>query len=280
MKNIIRTFVAIILSATAIFAQNIKSEQIEVPFTMDRNLILIKAKINSEPEQSFIFDTGTGGIVLSETVVKEYRLKSGGFTIMTSPNGGLKEKVQNVKIKMLTVGKLSLKKIKTVAVKPENIFSPNAVGIIGLSAFNGNLLSIDYQKAKLIFQKGSLKSNEKTIPIDTRDILEGKVNLLGKEVLAHFDCGSPGFITIPLEWKSLYKLKYEPVFFAKGRTPGGEFEVYRSQLDGEIKIGSLTLNDPEISLFTGGFNAVNFGFQFFKKYKITIDWKSKLMQID
>ena len=280
-NNLILLFILSIFVST-IFAQNptATANQIEIPFTMDRNLVIIKGKINNKYEHNFIFDTGTGGVVLNENLAKKYRLKFSGFTIMSSPNSEKSEKLKNAIIPQISFGKLALKKIKAVAVSPETIFSPDAAGIIGLSAFDGNLVTIDYQNSKIIIQKGSLKPNDKTIAIDTTNILEAKVNLRGKEVLANFDSGAPGFITIPMEWKNDYKLKSDPVLMGKGRTPGGEFEVYKSQLDGEIKIGSIVLTDPEITLFTGGFKAINLGYQFFKRYTVTIDAKNKLMQIN
>lgn len=286
MRNIITLLFILSLLVASVAAQNLttatntNTNQIEVPFTLDRHLVIIKGKINNKDVVDFIFDTGTTGIVLSETFAKKYQFKAKGFTIMKSPNGDLSEKVQNVTIPQLGFEGLNLKKAKAVTVKPQMIFSPTAAGIIGLKAFKGHLVTIDYKNSKLIFQKGSLKPNEKTIPIDVTNILDAKVNLLGKEVLANFDNGAPGFITIPMEWKNDYKLKSDPVLMGKGKTPGGEFEVYISRLDGELKIGSIVLKDPEITLFTGGFKAINFGSQFFKKYTITIDAKSKLMQIE
>jgi len=104
--------------------------------------------------------------------------------------------------------------------------------------------------------------------------------LNNKEVLAHFDCGGAGYISIPKTWSSIYKLKAEPVFFAKGRTPMGDFDVFKADLDGTIEIGNYRLTNPKISLVTGDFFfAVNFGFEFFKEHLITIDTKNKLLQI-
>lgn len=260
-------------------ATETNKNQIEVPFKLDRHLVVIKGKINNNDEVDFIFDTGTTGVVLSETFADKYQLKGKGFTTMRSPNGNMSEQVRNLNIPQLGFNGLNLKNAKGVAVKPQMIFSPNAAGIIGLRAFKGHLVTIDYQNSKLIFRKGNLKPNEKTIPIDTTNIVEAKVNLQGKEVLAHFDNGGPGFITIPMEWKDNYKLKSKPVLMGKGRTPGGEFDIFRAQLDGEMRIGSIVLKDPEITLFTGGFNGINIGSQFFKRYTITIDAKNKLMQL-
>jgi hypothetical protein len=275
-KNLV--FILGLLAATATFAQ--KNEQFEVPFTMDRNLIVIKGKFDNNEALDFIFDTGTTGIVLNEEIAKKNQFKASGTVRMGSPMGqGKEEEVPLVMIPKLDFNGLVLTENKAVAVNPQQIFSPTAAGIVGISAFEGNLITIDYANSKLIFKKGELSPDKNTIEIDPTHILEGKISLNGKHVLANFDCGSPNFIAIPKEWTADYKLKSEPKLMGRGMTPSGEFEVYVAEFDGEIAIGSLVFNNPKIELLTGQFKAVNLGFRFFKKHLITIDTKHKLMQI-
>ncbi len=57
---------------------------------------------------------------------------------------------------------------------------------------------------------------------------------------------------------NIYKLKSEPKFINKGRTPMGDFDVFKADF----------------------FNSINFGYEFFKEHLITIDTKNKLIQIN
>ena len=70
MKNLVTSllFFAIITNS---YAQ--KSKLIEIPFTMDRNLILIKVDLDKNKSSSFIFDTGTEGIMLLDSVANSYK---------------------------------------------------------------------------------------------------------------------------------------------------------------------------------------------------------------
>lgn len=283
MKRIIGLFFTVVFALGITSAQEKKAapgSSFEVPFKMDRNLILIKGKLNQQEAADFIFDTGTQGVVLSTEQAQRNKLKTKGYTKLGSPNGEVAEKVQKVIVPSLDFNGLRLKNSLAVAVNPSNIFSPTAIGIIGLSAFDGYLVSIDYQQAKLIFRKGKLAATDKSLAIDVRNILEATVELNDKKVLAYFDCGAPGFIAVPMEWRKDLKLQSEPVLIGKGQTPGGTFEVYKAQLDGQIRIGALTIQNPNITLLTGGFDGINFGFEFFRQYRITIDAKHKVMEID
>jgi hypothetical protein len=278
MKTIAVVLLASILSATVGLAQKGPTE---IPFTMDRNLILIKAKVNGKKEYSFIYDTGTTGLVLSEKLVEENKIKITGTTTMQSPNSSEPDKVNTLVVPKMSFNGFEIKNLDGVAVPPQQIFSPNASGIIGLSAFKGNLVTIDFKNSKLIVRKGKLEPTEKgVLKVDFSRAPEAFVKVNGEDMLAVFDCGGPTEMSFPMEWKSKLKLKSEPVLFAKARTPGGEVEVYKTQLDGIISFGSIEFKDPTIMLVTGGFGAINFGNPFFQKYITTLDMASQLMRFD
>lgn len=274
IKNLLLSICLLTVSQT--FAQT--KNKIEIPFTLDRNLILIKANLTDNGEQTFIFDTGTESIMLWNELANKYKVV--GLDSMTTPDGVFVETQEKVNIPDVNFGHLKL--INKVATKmpKQMIFSNKAVGIIGMQTFVGYMITLDYVNSKLILEKGSLTKQSDVIPINIDHILQTKVMLNNKEVLAHFDCGGAGYISIPKTWNSIYKLKAEPVFFAKGRTPMGDFDVFKADLDGTIEIGNYKLTNPKINLVTGDFFfAVNFGFEFFKEHLITIDTKNKLLQI-
>jgi hypothetical protein len=272
-----KLFLIIILAAaTATFAQ--KNKKYEIPFTMDRNLIIIKAQITKNATYNFVFDTGTEGIMLLDSLANQYKV-SGLDTIIT-PKGEFAGTQEKVLIPKIGFEGLILKNKDAIKMPRQMLFSNKAVGIIGMQTFMGYMITLDYKNSKLILQKGSLLQQPNTIPINLDHLLEAKVKLNGKEVLAHFDCGAAGYISVPKRWDSIYKLKTEPVFFTKGRTPMGDFDVFKAGLEGEIEVGNYKISNPKINLVTGDFfYSINFGYEFFKEHLITIDTKNKLMQI-
>jgi hypothetical protein len=262
--------------ANPILAQ--KNTKIEIPFTMDRNLVVIKAKINYNEIRNFIFDTGTEGIMLLDSIANQYKVS--GLDTLVTPTGEFVGTQEKVTVPEIRFEELSLKNIQAAKMPRQMLFSDQVVGIIGMQAFVGYLITLDYVNSKLILEKGDLKPQVNVIPINLDHILEAKVKLNNKEVLAHFDCGGAGYISVPKSWDSIYKLKTEPILVGKGRTPMGDFDVYKTELDGAIEIGNYKISNPKISLVTGDFFfAINFGYGFFKEHRITIDTKNKLMKI-
>jgi CubicO group peptidase (beta-lactamase class C family) len=149
-----------------------------------------------------------------------------------------------------------------------------------MQTFRGYIVTLDYKNSKIILKKGDLNPSKNTIPINLDHILEAKIFLNNKEVLAHFDCGAPGYIAIPKRWNNIYALKSEPILHRRGRTPMGDFDIYNANLNGDVKIGNYEIKNPAITLVTGDFFfAVNFGYDFFKDNLISIDTKNMLMEI-
>lgn len=263
-------------AATATFAQ--KNKQIDIPFTMDRNLIIIKAQIAKNVTHSFIFDTGTANIMLLDSIANQYKVA--GLDTIVTPNGEFVGTQAKVVLPKISFEGLTLKEKNAIAMPRQMLFSDKVVGIIGMQTFMGYMITLDYKNSKIILQKGSLFQQPNVIPINLDHILEAKVILNNKEVLAHFDSGGASYISIPKSWDSIYKLKTEPVLSNKGRTPMGDFDVFNADLDGDIEVGNYKIYNPKISLVTGNFFfAVNFGYGFFREHLITIDTKNKLMQI-
>ncbi len=273
-KNIVLSCSLFITIAS--FAQ--KNTAIEIPFTMDRNLILIKAKLTNNGTQNFIFDTGTEGIMLWNELASKYKVV--GLDSMTTPDGVFVETQEKVSIPIITFDGLSLNNKVATKMPRQMIFSNKAAGIIGMQTFVGYMITLDYTNSKIILEKGSLINEKNTIPINLDHILEAIVKINNKEVLAHFDCGGAGYISVPKSWDTIYKLKTEPIFLTKGRTPMGDFDVFKTELDGEIEVGNYKISNPKINLVTGDFfNSINFGYEFFKQHLITIDTKNKLLLI-
>jgi Aspartyl protease len=278
MKKVVIVLLASILFVNEGIAQK---GAIEIPFTMDRNLMLVKAKVNNKKEYSFVYDAGTPGFMLSETLVKESKLKVTGITSIQSPNSAQPDKVNTVAVQAIKLNGFEVLNPAAVAVPPQQIFSPNASGMMGLSAFKGYLVTIDFKNSKLILTKGQLNISDKAvIKVDLAQVPQTNVNVNGVEMLAHFDCGGPEHMSFPLEWKSKLKLKAEPALFARGMTPTGEIEIYKAQLVGTISFGSIELKDPFITMVTGGFPAISFGSPFFQKYKPTFDMNNQLMRLE
>jgi len=258
-----------------------KKGTIEIPFTLDINRLIVKAKVNGKGDFSFIFDTGAQGVILNDSLAKALDLKGEGYSPFGSPNNPNAIQAKNIDIPLFSVNGFESKNEEAVSVDFKKVFpSSKHDGIFGLSVFKGHLVTINYPESKIIIKKGELKENEEgVVKVDLSRILALKGKIDGREIPIHFDSGSPSFITLPMEWKPNLTLKSEPTFFAKGRMASGEVDLYRASLSGKIQVGTISITDPDIILKTGGMPAANFGYAFLKNYLLTIDMVNHLLKM-
>ena len=99
-KYLLISICLLIVSQT--FAQT--ESKIEIPFTLDRNLILINANITGNGDQTFIFDTGTESIMLWNELANKYKVV--GLDSMTTPDGVFVETQEKVNIPNVNFGHL------------------------------------------------------------------------------------------------------------------------------------------------------------------------------
>ncbi len=237
------------------------SERFEIPFKLSFGKIIVQTTLNQQGPYNFIFDTGTQGFVVDDSLAKSLRLKSEGFTLVRSPNDTVGEQVRNIELSEMSIGKFPCQQKEGIAVNMKQLCPiPDVFGIIGLDAFKGYTLAINYPQSKLVVSRDYLQESDSSVlKLNLAPIFETTFLLNNQQKNAHFDSGSPEYISFPMAWKDQLTLKAEPVFLTKAFVASGEIEIYKAQLIGTIQVGTLKFTDPEITLVTGGFTAANFG---------------------
>ncbi len=264
------------------FPKNNQTEY-KIPFKLDRHLIIIAGYLGTEnpKKYDFIFDSGTSGVYLLDSLAKVYNYAEKGKVKEISPEGIDMGYATLVKLNALSFENLAVACDATLMPK-EKLFSPTAIGIVGLSAFNGYVITIDYTNKQLVCTKGKIKKAKNLLTLNKSDILETTILVGNKSIPAHFDCGSPMFISIPkaISEKNNFKYKTEPKLVGRARTVGGEMDILLGQFDGNIAIGNVMLNEPRVEIVTANFPAINIGYRFFVQYNVSIDFKNKRMKIE
>lgn len=253
-------------------------EKITIPFSTDGGRPVIALTVGASV-YNFIFDTGAGGTILDEHVLSAEGWGPGDPIRVGSPGSSKAIEGHRVTIPSLSVGNLRLENVTAISMPMKELLPQiTADGIIGVSSFQGYLVTMDFDKQSILFEKGTLDATLACV-IKTKPsrLIAVDVSLNGERVEGHIDSGSGYGINVPYQWIDKLKLQSGPVFFKKGKTVGGEFDMYTARLKGTITIGNVELVDPEILLVQGEFKAINFGSQFLKDHLLTIDSASRLI---
>ncbi len=263
-----------------VFISNINAQTKKIPFEIAEgfHLMIVKATINGYGPYNFIFDTGAGGATLSKEVIEDLKIKGCKFPVvdsarLASPIDTLGITAYVVNIDKLKIGNINFENFKIIE---ENMFQIPGLkidGVIGGFDFDENLVEVNYNTKEITLSDNELPK-KKSIQGKFMGLIEINIIANNKKLPAHLDSGSPNFISFPYEMKNDFEYIKEPEFFTKARIMNNEIDIYKAQIKGIIKIGDITIENPEIELTTGGFQVVNIGYNFMKDKVISFDKKN------
>ena len=150
-----------------------------------------------------------------------------------------------------------------------------------LSAF---LVTFDYPGSKIVIENGVLSAASGEDILPWRAVDDGlptvKLAIGDMSFDAHIDSGSPGAIMLPENAREQFVYMTEPVVVGRGRTLNTEFEIWRGALDGNAKLGTHVIENPDLH-FVPMLNSTgyaNIGSSFLRDFVVTFDHRSGLIR--
>src|SRR3954447_16736584 len=128
-----------------------------LPIKLADGMPVITASLGGR-DLSFGFDTGSpGGPLLSSALIKQLKLRQIGEAQMTDPSMKNVVTTPLYELRDLKIGNFTIKKWEAAAPPPhESRRFAEPDGIIGLTAFAGYVVTIDYPGRRILLAKGRL----------------------------------------------------------------------------------------------------------------------------
>jgi hypothetical protein len=205
---------------------------------------VIPASVGGKPV-NLAFDTGApGGPILDPAIIEELKLEKVGEVRMSDPS--LKNVITAGRygISDLKIGNLTVAKWEASARPPRpnsRLYEPD--GVIGLTAFSGYVVTIDYPGGRILITKGRLpEPDNRTSFRYEGPIPRVPLTLDGKEIEAHIDTGNARYgLILPDSYAAQlpgYASRY-PIGVA--RTVNNKFELMAVPVR-ESRVGALDLH--------------------------------------
>lgn len=272
-------FLSISLSAT------VYAEPVVIDFGDFGGRPTVQVMIGDAGPFTFIVDTGAGSVVIDEAILDQVEIRSTGKQMVGSP-GGERFEVDRYSIDKLTVSNLEIFDQRAVVLDMQDIraTSPSELhGIISFWLLNDGYSALDLAGGTLTID------NEKSLSVEDEGVFDFvsqppfpypqfSVEIGDFEVLAHFDTGSPDYLTTALSNAENLALTREPQFIREASMIGRTFNLMGATLDGDVNIGSILISSPEIR-FIEGMRGVNVGSEFINDYVIEFDMNNELARI-
>ncbi len=279
------------------FADN--KHSMTIPFELSNSHIYVKVKINNSDTLSFLFDNGAAasGIMIDSSVASKIGLKETGKITATMTGG--KNDFSITDSVSLTINELFVTKQKAAwfQLKAQEKEEGHKIdGILSYSFFKYFVFEIDYKKRvmtitdpKYYYDK-NLKNKIQMIDLDNNKvpIVKGVLTTKNKKVIKTefiFDTGHDEYIVIGKEFIRKNKLVNDTLKVQPKRVNiglGGE-TIHKLGCINSFSIGSIKISNPNTVFsfdedgFYSSLDGVLLGGQFFKNYKLILNYPKKYL---
>ncbi len=250
--------------------------QIVIPMDLSTNRPIVEVEINGKGPYRFIFDTGAGTNVIDNDLVDELGLKLIGEDSLRS-QGDNRLVSKRYETNSLAIVGSGISKTATLnAIGIRNMVQVD--GIIGNQYALDYLVTLDYPGSRLILERSELNKNDPGVLdfVQQPRVINLNIEISGNTVETHLDTGNPYTFLVPNTLRDKLTFEKEPVKGDPLRTAVGTHESWYGKVVGEIKIGDVVFENPEVIL-AEGFDSANIGYGALKDLQVTIDIKNHLI---
>lgn len=253
-------------------------EGLEIPLDMVGRRPQVDVFIDGQGPYPFVLDTGSSLNVLDSGVARELGLEVIGETEIGAPDMP-QVAAEIVRGETLDVHGVQLAGGEFVTMDLAGMSGGLFLGVLRFAAFADSLATLDLAAGTLRLSPGSLDpASPGVLAFDAAEGLIDIPILIGKlEATAHVDTGSPGRITVPAKLARQLAFLEEPVAVGEARLVGGGGTASRGRLDGDVTVGPLRFENPEIMVFDVPVPKVNLGSGFLSDYLVHVDQQRGLI---
>lgn len=235
----------------------------------------VEVLVNGAGPFLFLVDTGAGGppARADTSLVRRLGLSAAGRA-ETSDGSNRGVAADRVVLGAVELGGLQVKDVEALSRDyGTSTYLPRIDGIIGLEFFRGWLVTIDFARRSLRFERGALP------PPDGRSILsyqlvEGNaaidITIGGRKVKATIDTGNIRAIDLPSDWLKPLRLASFPRPAGGASGVNGTAAIREVQLADPLLIGRYRFERPAVT-FADDFGEANIGSTLLQGFVVTID---------
>ncbi|MCB9838684.1 MAG: aspartyl protease family protein [Phycisphaeraceae bacterium] len=257
---------------------------VAVPMLRAGHIPAVMATVNGKGPFLFAVDTGAQGMMhLDESFVREQGLAVIGEMMGADGMTGDAVPMKRVRVGEVGIGGERFTDVVGLSRDYSDIramLGGEMVGIIGYGMFADRLVTFDYPGNRLVIERdGALRAGEPGVVEvhETRGIPEIDIELGGRTVRTDLDTGSAGSCTVPEAVFDALRFSDEPVVVGMGRSVSAAFDIRQATLDGAMRFGGVTIENPAIQS-TPVAKQANIGAQLLSNFLVTFDQRSGLIR--
>lgn len=233
---------------------------------------LVIVHFNNGPSVPLLFDTGTTDNILDSAYAGRLGLAHLGPSRITDGATGKPVPGYSSFVRLVAARNFTREQ---VPVQVTDFSHPEAVGVLGPNLFSGSLVQLEFARDRLIISNkspGSIPQSaaESYLGPQGDALPAAHISIAGLTVKAVLDSGNSEAVTLPLSMSKKIPLASAPALSGVARSASGNQNLYRARLEGDLKVGPLTLRNPDINFVEHDADP-NIGLPILQRLKIVLD---------
>jgi predicted aspartyl protease len=257
---------------------------VEIPMRREGGMPVIELMVNGQGPFLFGIDTGAqGGSRIDTSLVEKLQLKSSGQVQATDGSGRSLQVVDTVKLDSVAIGNLRFADVTAGSRNFKNSPRPLKVdGIVGLSLFSDYLVTLDFPKKLLRFERGELPKSDGAEILDyksERGVPLVELTVGSTKINAHLDSGNMiGAFVLPTSFVEKLTHASEPVVVGRARSASGEMEIKQVQIKEMVRLGRHEFPGATITFPALG-EIANVGAKVLSQFSVSFDQQHQRVRL-
>lgn len=255
----------------------------QVPLQMRGSRLTLDVRVNGQGPFAFGLDTGASGTAwVTRALVERLNLPLVDGFVISDDSGVKGRSADGVRIDAITLGTVSFSRLTAPVLGsgPRQDGDAELWGTLGFELFRDYVVTFDYPAQQLRVATGQLG-----VP-DGKRVLSYRLDHGSPQILidigglgldASIDTGNIGGILLPLSLADKVPIRVPLQRAGTVASAFNEFDLFRSELDGNVQIGEATIVTPTL-FFSDLVQGPNLGRDVVRSFAVTFDQANMRVQ--
>lgn len=209
---------------------------------------VVELLINGKGPFPFVLDTGAVRTVINSELARELQLPQ------MESDADRRHGTATVLIADVRLDGIAFRNVPALSTPSTRqlLKGPGApVGVLPVSIFAGQLVTLDYPRKSISIQRGALPPADREVIFEygpEQQFPEVPITIGGREIRVILDTGSGYGLMLPTRFATQLALTSPPARSGTAKTHSGEYPIDRGRVDGRVRLGRYDI-DPTV-LFT------------------------------
>jgi len=239
-----------------------------IPLYMSDLRMLVVLRVGNSLPLPVVFDTGSNGNLVDLKVADQLHLPNTGPSPSVDGSTGKPVPGYDTFLRTASIGGVAIEDGRATAFAYE---VPDEAGVVGPNSFPNKLVRMEGARSRLVLLPKTADTipHCKANPYGATALPSAILEIGDLKIAALLDTGNDSSIILPMEYIHKLSLVAAPVPIGYATSVAGKQTIFSANLKGTAKLGSVTLDGPQIIFMSGG--TPNVGLPILRQLTVVMD---------